>query len=101
SARLFRLFRPFGFVADAGSEFFGNQTSIAYAQSLAFLFKDSKGASKALAALHDVLTQTPENLKDVKSPGIGDESWAVSSRFFPKAPPGYLFFWRRLNLVLA
>ena len=101
NAELLRLLRPFGFVADAGSEFAGNQTSIAYAESLAFLFKDPKGASKALAAMHGAIAQVGQGVKDVTAPGLGDESWAVSGVFFPKAPPGCFFVWRKLNLVLA
>jgi hypothetical protein len=97
----FRLLRPHGFVADAGSEFYGSPKGIAYAESLAFLFKSSQGASTALAALHRAIGQLGAGVKDVAPSHLGAESWTVSGTFAPKSPPGYFSMWRVQNVVLA
>ena len=97
----FALLRPFGFVADAGSEFYGPKDQIAYAESLAFLFNDRDGASKALAALHRAVPQIGQGVKDVAPPKLGEESFGVSGVFGPKSPPGYFYFWRVRNVVLS
>jgi hypothetical protein len=97
----FRLLRPHGFVADAGSEFYGTPKAIAYAESLAFLFKSARGASSALAALHAAIRQLGSGIKDVAAPKLGSESWGVSGTFAPKSPPGYFYMWREQNVVLA
>jgi len=98
-----RLLRPFGFVADYGTQFYGTRNKTAYAESIAFLFKDAQGASKALATMHSQIGQLlgqAAALKDVSARRLGQESWGVSGIFFASAPPGYLYVWRRRNLVL-
>jgi hypothetical protein len=97
----FKLLRPFGFVADSGSEFIGSPKQIAYAESLAFLFRDADGASKAVAALHKQFPQLARGAKEVSSPGLGEESWGVSGVFAPKSPPGYFYTWREGDVVLS
>jgi len=101
NAEFFSLLRPHGFVADSGAEFYGSAKRVAYAESLAFLFRDAKGASAGLAALHGVFRQLGTGIKDVAAPGLGSESWGVSGVFSPKSPPGYFYMWRADNVVLA
>jgi hypothetical protein len=97
----FALLRPHGFLADAGSEFSGTPQAVAYAESLAFLFKSAKGASTALAALHRTIPQIGRGVKDVSAPNLGEESWGVSGTFSSRSPPGYFYMWRVENVILA
>jgi hypothetical protein len=97
----FALLRPHGFLADAGSEFYGTPKAIAYAESLALLFKSATGASSALAALHRTIPQIGRGVKNVAAPDLGQESWGVAGTFAPKSPPGYFYMWRVENVVLA
>jgi hypothetical protein len=99
--QFFSLLRPFGFVADAGVEFYGRKTGVFYAESLAFVFKDADGAAKALAAIHRAVPRLGQNVEDIAAPGFGDESWGVSGTFAPKSPPGYFYFWRVRNALIA
>lgn len=97
----FVLLRPHGFVADAGSEFYGPKNRVAYAESLAFLFENGGGASKALAAMHEAFPQVGQGVRDVSDPDLGEESWGVSGVFGPKSPPGYFYMWRDRNVIRA
>jgi hypothetical protein len=97
----FTLLRPHGFVADSGSEFYGSAKGVAYAESLAFLFKSAKGASDALAALRVAIGQLGSGVKGVGRPHLGSESWGVRGTFAPKSPPGYFYMWRVENVILA
>jgi hypothetical protein len=68
---------------------------------MAFIFRDRGGASKAFAAIHRAVPQLGQNVEDVAAPGFGDESWGVSGTFAPKSPPGYFYFWRVRNALIA
>jgi hypothetical protein len=101
NAEFLQLLRRFGFVGDAGSEFYGRRASIAYAESLAFLFRDEKGAAKALAAMHRAISGVGQNVRDLTAPDLGDESWGMAGTFDQNAPPGFFFVWRDRNLIRA
>ncbi len=86
--------KPFGFQADYASMFFGEGH---FAESIAILFDDAEGAGKALASLERLFGS---DVSSIDTAGLGEESWGLAGVFFPKAPPGVFYGWRRGNVLL-
>ena len=71
-----------------------------FAESIALLFENEKGASRALAFMKSFFPKVIPGLEAVEADGLGDESWGFAGVFFPKAPPGAFYGWRRGNVIL-
>jgi hypothetical protein len=70
-----------------------------FAESLALVFKDSNGASKALAFTRNQATASGGKVA-IPAKGLGDEGWGLRGSFFnPRAPLTYFYTWRVGNAV--
>ncbi|HEX9415731.1 MAG TPA: hypothetical protein VF895_03385 [Gaiellaceae bacterium] len=92
-----------GLEGDYGIRFLskGGATGPIFAEALALVFKDSSGASKALAFTKTQATQGGKTVS-VSAKGLGIEGWALHGSFFnPKAPRTYFYTWRIGNAILS
>jgi hypothetical protein len=79
----------------------GGPTGPVFAESLALIFKDSNGASKALAFTKKQATASGGKVA-ISAKGLGDEGWGLRGSFFnPRAPRTYFYTWRVGNAVLS
>lgn len=100
--------REFGFEADYGSAFFSTsplllakQEGAVFAESIALLFADGSGATKALAFFEQRQRKSGKHVSEVSAAGFGEEGWGLHGTFFPGAPPTYFYGWRRGNAMFV
>jgi hypothetical protein len=92
-----------GLEGDYGTRFLskGGATGPVFAESLALVFKDSGGASKALSFTKAQATRGGKQV-GVSAKGLGEEGWGLRGSFFSaNAPETYFYTWRVGNAVLS